>query len=291
MDLSRFIERAEPLRALGVKITQGGEMIAQHLWEEDCRRNIYSASKSVTAMAVGLAQAEGLLSLEERLVDAFPDILPREVSDHLAAARVRDLLTMCLGQKWSFLMGSSRPLLQEDDWARASLAQPFGCPPGARFLYSNVGPYLAGVLVQQRAGCDLVEYLLPRLFLPLGIKRPTWEVDPLGRTFGAGGLMLTLDELHRFGCLCQAGGRWQGAQLLPEAWVRACTTRQVDNGTPYGYGYLFWGGPEGSFRADGKYGQFSILLPRQQAVISLLAECRRTDQLLNAVFEELVPQL
>lgn len=291
MDLTRFVARATPLRALGVKVSQGGAVITQHLWEEDCRRNVYSVSKSFTAMAVGLAAAEGRLSLSERLVDAFADILPDQVGDHLAAARVRDLLTMCLGQGEGFLMGGQRPLLQADDWARAALAQPFPHQPGTRFVYSNVGPYLAGLLVQRRAGCDLVDYLLPRLFLPLGIRRPTWEVDPLGRTFGAGGLMLTLEELHRFGQLCLDGGRWQGAQLIPEEWVTACTSPQADNGSPYGYGYLFWGGPEGSFRADGKYGQYTIILRHHQAVVSILAECRQSGDLLRAVFEEIVPQL
>lgn len=291
MDLTRFISLATPLRALGVQVSRNGEVIAQHLWDEDCRRNVYSASKSFTAMAVGLAASEGLLTLDERLVDAFPAILPEQVSDHLAAARVRDLLTMCLGPAEGFLTSGQRPLLQQDDWARAALAQPFTFRPGTRFVYNNVGPYLAGLLVQQRAGCDLVDYLLPRLFLPLGIRRPTWEVDPLGRTFGAGGLMLTLDELHRFGQLCLDGGCWQGAQLVPEDWVMACTSPQADNGSPYGYGYLFWGGPEGSFRADGKYGQFSIILRRHHAVVSMLAECRQADALLRAVFEEIVPQL
>ena len=70
---------------------------------------------------------------------------------------------------------------------------------GTHFVYNNVGPYLAGILVQRRSGCDLVSYLTPRLFKHLGIKRPTWETDPLGNSFGAGGLFLTLSELHKFG--------------------------------------------------------------------------------------------
>ena len=78
-----------------------------------------------------------------------------------------------------------------------SLAVPFKYRPGTHFVYNNVGPYLAGILVQRRSGCDLVSYLTPRLFSHLGIKRPTWETDPLGNSFGAGGLFLTLSELHK----------------------------------------------------------------------------------------------
>ena len=66
--------------------------------------------------------------------------------------------------------------------------------------------------------------------------------------------------------------------------------KQAENGA-YGYGYLFWGGPQGSFRADGKYGQFSILLRDKDAVVTLTAESRETGKLLDAVFQYLAPQL
>ena len=187
-------------------------------------------------------------------------------------------------------MGDFRPYYPERNWVKLSLAQPFTDPPGTRFVYNNVGPYLAGVLVQRRAGCDLVHYLMPRLFEPMDIQLPTWENDPQGLTFGAGGLFLTLDELHKFGLLYLQNGRWNGKQLVPEAWVAESTKKQADNGS-YGYGYLFWGGPQGSFRADGKYGQFSILLRDKNAVVSIVAESRESEKLLAAVFDHIYPQL
>lgn len=58
-----------------------------------------------------------------------------------------------------------------------------------------------------------------------------------------------------------------------------------------GYGYLFWAGPEGSFRADGKYGQFVILMRDKNAVVTVTAESRDAGALLRAVFEEIYPQL
>lgn len=290
LDLSSFIQTAGPLRALGVVVSQNGEQIARHTWDGACRRNVYSASKSFTSAAVGIAIKEGLLSLEERLTEAFPKELPQQVPENLQKATVRDLLTMCLGQPESFLMGDFRPYYPERNWVKLSLAQPFTDPPGTRFVYNNVGPYLAGVLVQRRAGCDLVHYLMPRLFEPMDIQLPTWENDPQGLTFGAGGLFLTLDELHKFGLLYLQNGRWNGKQLVPEAWVAESTKKQADNGG-YGYGYLFWGGPQGSFRADGKYGQFSILLRDKNAVVSIVAESREAEKLLAAVFDHIYPQL
>lgn len=284
MNMKRLIEKTEPYGILGVKISQNGALVGEHLWEEDCRRNVYSASKSFTSCAVGIAQEEGLLSIDEKLTDAFAGELPEEIGENLAKATVRDLLTMCLGQAEGYLMGGQRPQMKRKDWVRASLEQPFVYAPDTHFVYNNVGPYLAGVLVQRRAGCDLVEYLLPRLFEPLGILRPTWETDPQGMTFGAGGLMLTLDELHRFGLLYLQNGNWEGKQLVPAQWVAESTRKQVENGS-FGYGYLFWAGERNSFRADGKYHQYSILLREKNAVVSCLAECRR-DGLRQTLIEE-----
>ena len=275
IDLTEFESRAVPLRALGVVVSQNGTQLARKLWDDACRRNVYSASKSFTSMAVGIAQKEGLLSIDEKLTDAFKDDLPEIVSDNLKAATVRDLLTMCLGQEKSFLMGGERP---------------FVYAPGEKFVYNNVGPYLAGILVQRRAGCDLVHYLMPRMFAPMGIQLPTWENDPNGQTFGAGGLFLTIDELHLFGQLLLQNGEWNGKQLIPAEWVKEATSKQVENGSE-GYGYLFWAGPEGSFRADGKYGQFVILMRDKNAVVTVTAESRDAGALLRAVFEEIYPQL
>ena len=292
MNLEGFKEKAGALGVLGVVVTQDGEEKAKYLWDEECRRNVYSASKSFTSCAVGFAVQEGLISLDEKLVDAFADDLLEEVSENLAKATVKDLLTMCLGQEKGGLMGGQRPQYKEEDWVKMSLAFPFVYEPGTKFVYNNVGPYLAGVLVERRAGCDLVSYLYPRLFKPLGIARPTWELDSYGHVFGAGGLFLTMDELHKLGLLYLQNGNWNGKQLVPENWVKEATSKQVENDKDsFGYGYLFWGGRENTFRADGKYCQWSIISREKNAVITVIAECRRDQELMDAVFTEVFPQV
>ena len=292
MNLEQFAKSAETLRVLGVVVTQDGKEIAKQVWDEECRRNVYSASKSFTSCAVGMAMKEGLLSLDEKLVDCFPDELPEQVSDNLKKATVRALLTMHLGQAKASLMGGQRPYYEEDDWVKMSLAIPFVEEPNTKFVYNNVGPYLAGILVQRRCGCDLVSYLTPRLFAPLGIKAPLWETDRQGNTFGAGGLMLTLSELHKFGCLYLQNGAWEGKQLVPENWVLESTKKQGENDRDsFGYGYLFWGGPEGTFRADGKYSQLSIICREKNAVITVTAECKDGEALMQHIFTDIYPQL
>ena len=278
IDMNGFCRKAEENHVLGVVVQQHGQEIARQLWDAARRRDVYSVSKSFTSVAVGIAQREGLLSLDEKLTDAFAEDLPDFVSPHLEKAAK------------PFLMGADRPFYQETDWVKLSLSQPWVCDPDTTFLYNNAGPYLAGMLVQRRSGCDLIHYLMPRLFVPLGIHLPTWEMDPLGNSYGAGGLFLNIDELAKFGQLLLQDGSWNGKQLIPSDWVREAGRKQVDNGED-GYGYLFWMGPHGSFRADGKYGQFVIVMKDVDAVVTIMSESHTERKILNAVFEELYPQL
>lgn len=290
MNLEFFNSNAESLRLLGLMVSQHGQLLEKRFYDTPCRRIVWSVSKSFTGAAVGFAVQEGLLHLDEKIVDLFPDILPDHVDENLSKATIRHALTMTLGQKDSHLMADGRCELPNEDWAKYALAIPFDYEPGTRFVYSNVGPYLAGLAVQKRAGCNLVDYLMPRLFQPLGIKLPTWEVDPMGRTFGASGLMLSLPEIHKFGQLYLHNGCWDGKQLLDPQWVAESRRKQADN--PWGgYGYLFWLDNYNSYRADGMYGQFSIILPDQDAVISATAESRESDTLLDLLMDKIVPQL
>ena len=109
----------------------------------------------------------------------------------------------------------------------------------------------------------------------------------MGNSFGAGGLFLTLTELHKFGLFCLNEGRWNGKQLLRAEWIRE-SARQQGAGP---YGYLFWRGEYNSFRADGKYSQLSIILPEQNAVVTTVAECRQGDAFLHAIYEHICSRL
>ncbi|MCD8149995.1 MAG: beta-lactamase family protein [Clostridiales bacterium] len=293
MNLEKFIEHATPRRVLAVVVSQNGQEIGRHLWEPICRRNVYSATKTFTCTAVGLAVKEGLLSLDEKLTDAFAEDLPESVDENLQKATVNDLLTMCLGQAEGHLMGKDRVWVKEDDWVKYALSFPFAYEPGTHFVYNNVGPYLAGILVQRRAGCNMMEYLYPRLFKPLGIKRTVCEIDPLGNTFGAGGLLISIDELHRLGLLYLQRGNWEGKQILTEEWVDDCLTKQSENDghDPFGYGRLIWGEDKGGWRISGKYGQMSMIFREKNAVITVVSECREGDALRKCILDDIYSQL
>ena len=291
-----FIAHLEGKRVTGVVLYQDGIKRAEKHFDGEHRRNQYSATKSFTALAVGIAEKEGLLSLEEKISDCFPEELPENPSENLLAMTVRDALAMSLGQDRAYLMGEDRVHLKEKDWLRYVLAGAVPYKPGSRFLYNNAGPYLAGRLVQKRAGCSLVDYLMPRFFECAQIYRPTWEVDPLGYSFGAGGLMLCVSELAQWGLVFLQDGWYRGKQiLLPEFVKKAASLQTPTSGLKkdacYGYGLGLWLGPNDSFRADGKYGQFCLVMRDKNAVLAVNAESRNPQEILDEVWEILYPAL
>lgn len=293
--LESFIKSVENITMLGIVVIKDGEKIAEHHWEPESRMNQYSASKSFTSTAVGMAIGEGLLSLEDKVIDYFPEAVPEKISPELESLKVKHLLTMSIGHSKSLLMADQRPYMKEKDWVKYSLSIPIKYKPGTKFMYSNVGPYLAGMIVQRKAGCDLVEYLMPRLFEPLEIWRPTWESDPMGNTFGAGGLFFTVNELAKFSQLYLQQGEWNERQIIPKKWVGAAAKPQIDTGLKNSfasaYSYLFWHGPDHSYRADGKYGQYGIILPEKNAVIAINAYNRNQGNILDMVWKHLYPKI
>lgn len=293
--LDGFIDSVERnrLQVYGIIVLKNGEKIAEKRWAEEIRHNQYSVSKSFTSTAIGIAIGEGLLSLDDKVLDYFSEEAPRESQEELQSLTLRHLLTMSLGQGESVLMGDQRPFLKEKNWVRHALNQSFVHKPGERFLYTNAGPYLAAVMLQKKAGQNLVDYLMPRLFEPLGIDRPEWEKCPMGYVFGASGLMINTSELSKLGQLYLQKGFWDGKQLVPENWIKEATCKQIatpgDGDWGEGYGYQFWRCKPNAYRADGMYSQFCIVIDEKQSVITINSNEERSKLILESVWKDLLP--
>lgn len=290
-----FCESVNHINVSDIIVLKDGEVIARHHWDDDIRKNQFSVSKSFTSTAIGMAIGEGLLSLDDRLLDFFPEYAGKELAEGIEKVKLSHLLTMSLGHGESRLMAEQRFNMHEDDWLSYSLSIPLDHEAGSKFVYSNVDPYLGGMILKKLTGKTLLDYLMPRLFEPLGIWRPTWETDNKGDTFGSSGLMITTMELAKFGQLYLQRGLWEGRQLIPEFWIDEVSKAQIQTGEDLvynkEYSYLFWLGPDGSYRADGKYGQYSIIFPDKNAVIALNAYNLGKENILDYLWEHVVPRI
>ena len=297
-----FIEAADQ-KALGLHslmLVRHGQVVAEGWWrpyERDDPHMLFSLSKSFASTGIGLAVAEGRLSLDDTALSFFPEDAPAEPSDNLKAMRVRDLLVMSTGHhaddlsKFSFENKSPVPL------TRAFLALPVAHKPGTHFLYNTPASYMLSAIVQKATGQTLVEYLGPRLFEPLGIQNPKWDASPQGISLGGFGLNATTEDIARFGQLYLQRGAWQGRQLLPAEWVDAATSRQTSNGSnpksdwDQGYGYQFWRCRHGFYRGDGAFGQYAIEMPDQDAVVAITSGTRDMQAVMNLVWDILLPAM
>ncbi|MGC9468243.1 MAG: serine hydrolase domain-containing protein, partial [Anaerolineae bacterium] len=272
-----------------------GNVVAEGWWTPyapDRPHMLFSLSKSFTSTGVGFAVAEGRLSLDDSVLSFFPNDAPDEISDNLAAMKVRHLLTMSTGHDedtTEFLFGGD-----DDNWPRVFLSRPVPYAPGTHFLYNTGATYMLSAIVQKLTGETLLDYLRPRLFEPLGIEGATWQTGPHGVNLGGTGLNVKTEDIARLGQLYLQKGVWQGRRLLPEAWVEAATTAQIDNGDDpdsdwtQGYGFQFWRCRHNAYRGDGAFGQYCIVMPDQDAVIAITSGVANMQAVLNLVWDHLL---
>ena len=278
-----------------------GKVVAEGWWAPyapELPHMLFSLSKSFTSSAIGLAVAEGLLTVDDRVLSFFPDEAPAEVSENLAAMRVRDLLTMTTGHgedTVDHLRDSA-----DDNWARAFLARPVQYAPGTHFLYNSGASYMLSAIIQKLTGQTLLEYLTPRLLEPLGIRDATWETCPRGINTGGWGLNIKTEDIARFGQMYLQKGTWHVKRILSEAWIEEATAYHSDNrgndtnqnvDWQQGYGYHFWRCRHNAYRGDGAFGQYCLVMPDQDAVLAITSGVENMQSVLDLVWEHLLPAM
>ena len=279
-------------------LVRHGHVIAEGWWKPEAPDKphvLYSLSKSFNSTAVGLAIAEGKLSLDDPVLKFFPGEAPAEPPENLKAMKVRDLLTMTCGHDTEAKSTRGAPAVKD------FLAQPVPHTPGTHFLYNTLGSYTLSAIVTKATGQTSLEYLKPRLFEPLGIQNPDWPSSPEGNSLGGYGLNLCTEDIAKFGQLYLQKGKWNGKQLLPENWVQQATGKQVPNDQEghskigidwvQGYGFQFWRCTHNAFRGDGANGQLCVVIPEKDVVIAITADTNKFQDEMNAIWDKLFPAL
>ena len=274
-----------------------GRVIAEGWWKPyapEYKHLLYSASKTFTATAVGLAVSENRLKVTDRVVSFFPYSLPDTISDYMKELTVKDLLTMSVGQD-----PEPRSFGNNGDWITSFLDTDPVHKPGTVFMYNNMATFMLSAIVQQVTGETVFDYLMPRIFKPLGIRGIDWDLNPQGINLGMIGLRLRTEDLAKFGQLLMNEGLWDKQQLIPGGWVREATsfkirtTAETDDMSDWaqGYAYQMWRGRNNSVRLDGMAGQFVVLFPDKDAIVVFTANARNTQKELNLMHDYLLPAI
>jgi CubicO group peptidase (beta-lactamase class C family) len=295
-----FVDAVEADPAIelhSLMVVRHGQVVAEGWWAPHTpqrTRLLYSVSKSFTSTALGLALEEGRFGLDDTVVSHFPE-LDGEITDPRSrSVTVRHLAAMASGHDRDLL----DEVLAHDprEPVRGFLLVPPDQPPGTLFAYSQPCTYTLAAIIQRAVGMRLTEYLRPRLFDPLGIGEVGWLSWPPGREQGFSGLFARTEDVAKLGQLYLRRGRWGEDRLLPERYVDQATSRQIN--TPnqdnvdwrQGYGFQFWMARHG-YRGDGAFGQFCVVLPEQDAVVTTTGGTEAMQAVLDHLWQHLLPGL
>ncbi|MCM1272530.1 MAG: beta-lactamase family protein [Clostridium sp.] len=247
-----------------------GEVIAEYYrepYKRNYRRVSFSMCKSIISMAVGIAEHEGLLSLNEKLADIFPAHDGVFFKRGMKEITIKNLLTMTSCVSFDEV-GSVFAM----DWRRAYMSSDISLVPASGFSYNSMNTYMLAAILVKRTGKSVMDYLTEKLFAFMDIYDITWDKCPMGIEKGGFGMKLSIVDMLKLGQLYLNDGAWmvngEKKQLVPREWVGESTKMHVrlDRNNIAGYGYQIWLLTDGSFLYNGVFGQ-NVYVNRDRGIV------------------------
>lgn len=262
----------------GLMIMRHGKVCAEGWWAPyapGMHHMCASLTKTYMGTAIGIAIREGILGLDDKLIDIFPEYMPENPSPWIDKLTVRNVLRMGAGMV-------AFPEM-EGYWVKNYIAMPLVHEPGTSFFYNSVGSTMLGKIIEKKTGKDVYTYLAEKLFCKIGIDAENVDhgIAPEGEDMWAWRTISTTEDNLRLMKLYANGGCWDGERILDEDYVAMATTSQIDNSSPEalahgaveacsGYGFQMWMcSYPGAYRADGAGGQYSVVIPSKDMIISI----------------------
>ena len=272
-----FLREMEGRGLHGFLLSLRGETLAEGYYAPfgpEQMHRLYSVSKSVVSLAIGLLADEGRLSLDDPIVRYFPEWVDERTPPMLRGVTIRHMLTMstCYDRAQYSPLG-------DEDWTKPFFLGRPTHPAGTLFHYDTSASQVMCSLVERLTGEEILSFMQRRLFGRIGMDGPKkWLKDRAGMSQGGTGLMMTLRDYAKLADFCMSDGRG----ILSAEYLRAATGWQIatdECNAPeerYGYGYQFWRMREG-FYMYGLGGQMALCLPQEQLVL-----CTTADMMLSA---------
>lgn len=268
-NMLKQLEKDQSVHLHNIMIARNGCVVAEanyYPYKKEIWQAVYSLSKSVTGIAIGMLIDEGKLNLEDRVVDLLKPYTNSITYLKHKSLTVRHLLTMSSG-----VLFNETGAIADNDWVRSYLESNNKFSDGTQFAYNSMNSYMLSAIVTEITKMPMMEYLRPRLWDVLGIHQVYWEVCPKGMNKGGWGLYLTIEGMTKLGQLFLQKGVWHGQRILSEQWIEEATKKQIDTGenNGYAYGYHNWvSEQEHSYQFNGMLGQNVIVYPDKQLVIA-----------------------
>ena len=267
MNFSAFVEdiKNNNWNVFGVEVYKDGKLVHNYGDTKETKYPIYSATKTITSIAAGIAYDEGKFNLNKIVLDYLPKEIvkqmPKQQIDAFKNITIHRLLTMSV-DGFPF-----RP--EGESYLRYSLSCPIKNAESRIFHYNNISAYLVGAALTHAVQEDLFEYINRKVFIPLDIIDPICKRCPDGYFYGASGMEITVHDLSQIALMLYNGGVYNGKRILTEEYVKMATSSQQTNEAD-GYGYFIWKYKDG-YSISGKWKQKSYILPERKLIVTYLS--------------------
>ncbi|MBA4162859.1 MAG: serine hydrolase [Novosphingobium sp.] len=286
-----FADYAAKQRLAGIVIIHDGKVRFEKYglgFDAKGRWTSFSVAKSFTSTLVGAAIKDGKIkSLEDKVSLYIPGLRGSAYDD----VSVRQLLMMSSGVKWNedyedpeadvAKFNNVKPAPGEDATVAYLRTLPRAHPPGTVWHYNTGETNLIGVLVSSAVGRPLSDYMAEKIWAPAGMEQQgTWLLGATGHEIAGCCIQAAVRDYARFGQFVLNGGKGpDGVSIVPDGWFAQATVKQKDIGDPgHGYGFQWWTYDDGSFAAQGIFGQGIFIDPKRKLVIASNANWTRATQ-------------
>lgn len=239
----------------------------------ESKTDIYSLSKNLTSLCIGILLDEGKLSLDEDTSDIFLSSYPKAIS--YKGCSIKDLLQQRSGIKNGFLDVDcdSPSSFYTDDYLSIIFEKGLYYQKDKPFVYSDSNYYLLGRIVEQKSQQKLDEFIIERLFSPLSITDFSFDHDPLGHPLGATGVYLDSASVTKIGSLFLSDGLYENKRIVSSSYIASAKNDLIDTGGDALYGYSIWVNKKSGIRhGNGMRGQLFALF--ESEVIAVVSDDR-----------------
>ena len=285
-EVARFINylNDNSLVTHSLLMMKGDKVFTEAYWKpfnaDFCHRQ-YSQTKSFVGIAIGLLVSDGMLSLDDKIVNLFSEKIDGEISEHLKNQTVENMLTMTTVGEDRWWFAASDP----DRTHYYFNDKKFSRLPGALWEYDSPGSQVLSSLVEKLTGKRIFDFLYERLFSHMGTFKTARILNtPNGDSWGDSAMLCTPRDMASFAKLLMDGGCWDGKQLIDKEYVRKATSAVVDNSEVkhghvfgHGYGYQIWKAPRGGFAFVGMGGQLTVVLPSKKLIFVINSDNQGND--------------
>lgn len=252
---------------------------------------MFSLTKSITSLGIGIAIDKGYLDLNSKVADFFPDKLPETVSENLSLMTVEDLLTMSSG----IHENTYADLFYKEDWVEAFLAQDFPHTSGTYYRYSTHGSHMLSAIIEKATGHKLDDFMDKHFFRKMDIPKPQWEYCLQGITCGGMGLSMSANSLLKIGFLLLNEGVYQDEQVISKEYLEKATCKKIFKVTEKDpetkihsglhYGYQFHINKFNHYRMDGGFGQICLVMPEKERAFVVTSQNSKIEPLMKCIYK------